>query len=71
MSVQMGSVFRAKRTGRATKGARQPGLAAVPAWWWHRIKPSFNPQPSSLLGGPRKERRYDKNPAGGGSRQTP
>lgn len=45
MSVQMGSVFRAKGTGRATKGARQPGLTAVPARWWHRIKPP-------LTGGP-------------------
>lgn len=68
MSVQMGSAF---RTGRATKGASQPGLAAVPARCWHRIKASSESRPPSPLGGPRKERRYDKNPAGGGSRQTP
>lgn len=71
MSVQTGSVFRAKRTGRATKGGETAGSDCGASAVVASNKASFNPPPSSPLGGPRKERRYDKNPAGGGSRQTP
>lgn len=69
MKAQTDPMFEITRTGNKSRKTARPGPAGASAVVALH-KTSFNSRPFFLLCGPRKERCYDRNPAGGGSRQT-